>query len=75
MRFSRQLPAASHGRSRESRGAKPLWPSQNGWKHPLMPNLEQLSSPFECAYREIVERYKALQARCVFKKSDADFMP
>ena len=39
---------------------------------PIMPNLEQLGSPLECAYRGIVERYKALQARCVAKKSDAD---
>ncbi|RMU60477.1 hypothetical protein ALP25_200142 [Pseudomonas syringae pv. syringae] len=37
-----------------------------------MPNLEQLGSPLESAYRGIVERYKALQARCAATKSDAD---
>lgn len=39
---------------------------------PIMPNLEQLGSPLECAYRGIVERYKALQARYAATKSDTD---
>lgn len=37
-----------------------------------MSNLDQLGSPLECAYRSLVERYKALQARSKLSNESDD---
>lgn len=69
--FTRAMEKAGVERPSRGRGrppAKELPPPEVGL--PIMSNLDQLGSPLECAYRSLVERYKALQARC--KLSDAD---
>lgn len=71
--FNRALSNAGIDRPSRGRGRPPsikLESPEIGL--PIMPNLEQLGSPLESAYRGIVERYKALQARCAATKSDAD---
>jgi len=71
--FTRALEKAGVERPPRGRGRPPamdLPAPEEGL--PIMSNLDQLGSPLECAYRSLVERYKALQARSKLSNENDD---